>query len=265
MLDGPGVIMQVGSLIPLPAQDAAWVTKQRKARVGYGLRVFNSNYGEFYATIVSTPGTSVLSVLVERQLRHPSLVSLPPISLLFSPPKSARRLRTLVEKATELGVHVLQPVTCARGGEVRGADQAAGQMLEWSRQAVIQSERLRGPQVRPLLSCIDACAEALAPGGSQLLVCAEPSVREKGDDQSQEQRCVPMLEALVKGNNLPNGAAILIGPEGGFKESEMREIVAAGACMVSLGSDVLRTETAAVVALGLWSGFQDCRKLDFNG
>ena len=45
------------------------------------------------------------------------------------------------------------------------------------------------------------------------------------------------------------GVTVLVGPEGGFSETEHRVLTEAGACVVSLGAAIYRIETAGVVAV----------------
>ena len=54
-----------------------------------------------------------------------------------------------------------------------------------------------------------------------------------------------LLESLRPGQT----AAVFVGPEGGFEESEIGEALAAGAKTISLGRRILRTETAGLVFL----------------
>ncbi|VAW73080.1 16S rRNA (uracil(1498)-N(3))-methyltransferase, partial [hydrothermal vent metagenome] len=44
-------------------------------------------------------------------------------------------------------------------------------------------------------------------------------------------------------------ARVLIGPEGGFEDSEIEQAVESGFCRIKLGPRVLRTETAALATL----------------
>lgn len=55
------------------------------------------------------------------------------------------------------------------------------------------------------------------------------------------------LSLIKKGSSV----GILIGPEGGFEESEVEKAFSAGGKVVSLGSRILRTETAAITAVGM--------------
>ena len=49
----------------------------------------------------------------------------------------------------------------------------------------------------------------------------------------------------------PKKVAIIIGPEGGFSDSEARILIKSGAQSVSLGKTILRTETAGMAAIAM--------------
>jgi 16S rRNA (uracil1498-N3)-methyltransferase len=68
----------------------------------------------------------------------------------------------------------------------------------------------------------------------------------------------PLAAAL---RTAPAPAAILIGPEGGFDVAERAAIRALPQCRpVSLGPRILRADTAAAVAVGVWQAVSgDCR------
>jgi 16S rRNA (uracil1498-N3)-methyltransferase len=59
------------------------------------------------------------------------------------------------------------------------------------------------------------------------------------------------LRDVLKQNAEARKVDIYIGPEGGFAENEIQRALSAGAKPVSLGSNILRTETAAIVALSI--------------
>ena len=74
-----------------------------------------------------------------------------------------------------------------------------------------------------------------------------------GDNSTHFLTRMAQLPQLPQLHQLPT--TILIGPEGGFSDSERRLLLAKeGVYGVSLGGGVLRADTAAVVALALWQG-----------
>jgi 16S rRNA (uracil1498-N3)-methyltransferase len=59
-------------------------------------------------------------------------------------------------------------------------------------------------------------------------------------------------------NDLPvSSAALIVGPEGGFEASEIHRVARAGIVPVTLGSRILRTETAAIAGVALAQFFMD--------
>ena len=60
------------------------------------------------------------------------------------------------------------------------------------------------------------------------------------------------LKAILRSRDpRPQKIALLIGPEGGFSEEEIRKILSAGGQAVTLGPRILRTETAGMIAAAL--------------
>lgn len=133
-----------------------------------------------------------------------------------------------VEKATELGVTRVVPVICERvqrGGHAR-------RVPRWRRiaeAAVAQCGRSRAPEI--------AEPEELAS-----VVRHGAGVRYVADRDAGAPALVAVSAA---------GITVLVGPEGGFTESERGEIGCAGFVGLPLGPRILRAETAAVAALAL--------------
>jgi 16S rRNA (uracil1498-N3)-methyltransferase len=137
----------------------------------------------------------------------------------------------IAEKATELGVGVIQPVFTRRSVAERVNTARLGGI---AREAAEQCRRLTVPRVaeaRALHAVLDGW------DGTPLLA---------GD----ERRESPPLAAVLPGRSLP--LAWLVGPEGGFETAELddlrrRPFVAT----VALGPRILRAETAAVAGLAV--------------
>ena len=199
-------------------------------RLGPGAAVagFNTNDGEFLCRIVEL-GRNGGALAVERRLREPKGEA--DLWLLFAPIKRLR-LDWLIEKGTELGVSVFVPVMTACTQPERINPE---RLFAHAVAAAEQSERLSPPEIRAAAPL--AAVLAAWPGERRLIVCDETGGG------------VPIAEALT---DFPAGApaALLIGPEGGFTETELdalRKLPFVTA--VGLGPRVLRAETAALAAL----------------
>lgn len=202
-------------------------------RLGSGahLGLFNGRDGEWLACIEAAGKKSAL-LRVERQLRPQA--DEPDIWLVFAPVKRAP-LDFLVQKATELGVTVLLPVQTRR----TVVERVKRERMEANAvEAAEQCERLTVPRVeefRPLSQVLESW-----PPDRRILLCAEAG------------QATPIAEFLRQQEpGMP--WAVLIGPEGGFDETELdllrkfHNVVAVG-----LGPRILRADTAALAALACW-------------
>jgi 16S rRNA (uracil1498-N3)-methyltransferase len=140
----------------------------------------------------------------------------------------------MVEKATELGVDRVTPVVAFRTDH--GLDRAAAKRLDrWKRvaaEAGQQSRRLAPPLIDPVVEFDQAVSHAAS---CRLLL-------------DEQRSAPPVLDHLPPGLS---EAALLVGPEGGWDERERLAARQAGWLAVSLGPQVLRAETAGIVALGI--------------
>jgi 16S rRNA (uracil1498-N3)-methyltransferase len=202
-------------------------------RLGPGAAVaaFNAADGEWLCRVTEI-GKRGARLAVEQQLRPADPAGEPDLWLVFAPIKRAR-LDWLVEKATELGVSALLPVWTARTQPERiNLDRLRTHAIE----AAEQSERLSVPELRPPEQ-LDRLF-AVWPAERSLVACDETGAGE------------PIGAAAAR---LPPGpAALLVGPEGGFDQTELDAIDKLPfVTRVGLGPRVLRAETAALAALAV--------------
>ena len=139
-----------------------------------------------------------------------------------------------MQKATELGVSVLQPVFTRRTivGRINEERMAANAI-----EAAEQSGRLSVPQIRQGLGFDKLLATW--PAQRRLLFCDEGGDAKAMTQAARESRGGP--------------TAILTGPEGGFDPAERAALRALPFVVpVSLGPRILRADTAALAALAIW-------------
>ena len=202
-------------------------------RLGAGSTVtaFNEHDGEWLCRMTEE-GRRGAALVPERQLR--AAESEADLWLLFAPIKRAR-LDWLIEKATELGAAALVPVWTARTQPERLNQERLSTIAI---AAAEQSERLSVPQVRAA-ERLDTLLAAW-PAERRLIVCDETGGG------------VPIAGAL-RGFEMMQAAAMLIGPEGGFTDTELDALSKLPiVTRVGLGPRVLRAETAAVAALAVF-------------
>jgi len=197
-------------------------------RLGHGdtLRVFNGAQGEFLTSVSSTTRKAVtLTILHQTRAPEPE----PDCWLCFALLKR-QKTDLVVEKATELGVSVIQPVITARTqADHVNLDRLRAIAVE----AAEQCERLMVPEIR-------------APLPLAKLIQAWPQRRLYIADE----RRTSALLTPEPGADLPS--ALMIGPEGGFTDAELDGIAGTPlVTRVSLGRRILRAETAAIAGLAL--------------
>ena len=219
----PSPLASDGEIDVAPAQAHYLDTVMRRG-VGDVVRVFNGADGEWQARLVAL-ARGKARVAVESRLREPAAE--PDLWLLFTPLKRDTT-DLVVQKATELGVSVLAPVTTERTNAAR---VNADRLLAIAIEAAEQSERLTVPAIRPLRTL----AAALA-------------------DWTDHR---PLFVALERDQLPPAPAAdgpvaLLVGPEGGFGPLDRSLLDRADFVRpVSLGRRILRAETAVIVGLAL--------------
>ena len=219
---------------PLAEPQAHYLRHVMRLGEGARLLLFNGRDGEWNATL-SLRGRKAAVVQVGTQTRPQETE--PDLWLCFAPIKRAR-IDFIAEKATELGVSVLQPVITRHTTVERvNVERLSANAVE----AAEQTERLSVPEVRApldLTRLLDAWS-----AGRRLLICDETG----GGP--------PIAEALAGLDAAARAApwAIVIGPEGGFAEAELTALRRIKDVMaVGLGPRILRADTAALAALACW-------------
>ncbi|HZR64146.1 MAG TPA: RsmE family RNA methyltransferase [Terriglobales bacterium] len=144
------------------------------------------------------------------------------------------RMEWAIEKCTELGVAQLVPMVAART-EPHLAAAAIKRVERWrriARQAAEQSRRVSPPEIADPLRL----KELLASPGESKIVLSETENEVMLRD-AVRPRCPSLLLA--------------VGPEGGWKQEELTAFHERGWVSASLGSTILRVETAAISAVAI--------------
>lgn len=159
------------------------------------------------------------------------------------------KMETVIRHATEVGVSAFVPLACARSVVKLDEKKAAKRVERWraiAKSAAMQSGRWSVPEVVEPMGVREACS--LLGQCTCVLVCWEEAPQTACLHDAVEQ-------ALAQTLTLPVDArvAVVVGPEGGLEQAEVDALLACNprARLVSLGSTILRTETAGVVAPAL--------------
>jgi len=236
--------LAAGQSVELSAGQAHYLRSVLRLGGGAEIALFNGRDGEWRGRIDAFGKGRCSAALDEKTRRQQPE---PDLWLVFAPVKRAR-IDYLVEKATELGVSALFPVRTARTVVERvNVERLQANAIE----AAEQTERLSVPLVHPPETL--AALIARWPAGRRLIV---------GDERGR----APPIAETVAGlrDTLSAGIAVLIGPEGGFTETELDGLTNLPFVnAVSLGPRVLRADTAALAALAvvqaLAGDWRNCR------
>lgn len=165
---------------------------------------------------------------------------LPAKMILFQGLPKGDKLEWIIQKAVELGVSEIVPVSMKRCVVKLDEKKAAKKVERYNSialSAAKQSKRGKIPQVLPVMSMKQACEYA-----SLLESVLVPYELEQGMEKSKVR---------IKESALAKSVGIFIGPEGGFSKEEIAMIEEIGGLPISLGHRILRTETAGMVVLSL--------------
>jgi 16S rRNA (uracil1498-N3)-methyltransferase len=163
------------------------------------------------------------------------------------------RMDWLVEKAAELGVASIQPLMTERSVLRLNGERAAKKQAHWQSVAVAACEQCGGnrvPVVHGLMSLSDwfkLRTSAPAPDGLACLLSLQPA--STGLRQALAQHDAAPPSAPDKSTSNMRSVTFLSGPEGGLSSAEEQLALNQGFRPVTLGTRVLRAETAALAAL----------------
>ena len=159
--------------------------------------------------------------------------------LLQGLPKSDK-MELIIQKAVELGVEEITPVEMNRCVVKLDDKKKKSKTARWqsiAESAAKQSKRTIIPEVHDAITI-----NQLKNCYSDFDILLVPYESKNGMQYTKTA-----LEKITSGMTV----GILIGPEGGFDESEIRAVTDMGAHVISLGKRILRTETAAITALSM--------------
>ncbi len=217
-------------IVGLPADQSHYLRHVMRCKQGEEIVLFNGEDGEWRANIDGI-GKGWTSLTLLEKIREQQQET--DLWLCFAPIKRTR-IDFLVEKATELGVSRLQPVLTQHTNSGRvNLHRMTARCIE----AAEQSERLTVPQVIELVELAQLLKSW--PEDRCLLFC----------DERQGAASLVDVAALAEDQKF----ALLIGPEGGFDDAERNMLLKHPKTIsITLGPRILRSETAALAALGAW-------------
>ena len=209
----------------------------KRLKIGDNIIVFNGTGDEFEAEIEDIEDNRVKARI--NQQRTISKENLVGIDIAFAIPKG-KRSHLLIQKCAELGVHKLIPINYARS-VVKLKDDCSVKIKKWQKIAIEASKQCGRNTITEIGNVVnfDNILNTVDSYDIPLFACS----------QSDSDNLKNTLQEHPKPNNILS----FIGPEGGFTSHEIEMAKRAGCKFVSLGSQILRIETAAIAVSAILS------------
>lgn len=223
-------------VVRIEGQDVNHIKNVLRMKIGEELSVSNGVDGKEYRCGIVAMDEDCITCEI-RFIKEDG-VELPSQVFLFQGLPKADKMELIIQKAVELGVYAVVPVSTKRCVVKLDDKKAKSKILRWqgiSEAAAKQSKRRLVPEVMEVMSFKEA-----------LNFVKDFEVKlipyELAEDMSKTKE---IIDALQPGQKV----AIFIGPEGGFEENEVEAAMHAGVQPITLGKRILRTETAGFTVL----------------
>lgn len=221
--------LNIGLDLILEKEDTHYLNNVMRLREGDNVFLFNSKDGEFKGEIVSFDKKKI-KVRLNSKIENTNKPG--KISLIFSLIKSSK-LDYLIQKCTEIGVKSFVPVisekSVAKNLNVKRTEKIIKESCEQSNQLIL-----------PVIHEVEKLEKKLKSFDKNSIIFF-------ADINSSNNK----IEEVHK-NNKNHEFYLLVGPEGDFSLKERNLLNSMSNCIpISLGQNILRSETAAVVGLTL--------------
>lgn len=226
-----------GNRILITGDDVNHIKNVLRMKVGEEIAVSNGEDGKEYRCGIEEIGEEIVCSL--RFIKEDG-VELPSKITLFQGLPKADKMEWIVQKAVELGVYEVVPVSTARSIVKLDDKKQKSKISRWqsiAEAAAKQSKRSIIPQVRSVMTMKQAFSYA-----KEMDMLFVPY--ELAEDMSKTRE---MFDQIRPGLHI----GFFIGPEGGFDEREIQLALENGAQPITLGKRILRTETAGMAVLSI--------------
>ena len=230
-----GALPGAGGLAVVDGEEGFHAANVRRIRVGEAIDLSDGAGLLAHCVVEDTAKGRLSARVTEQQAVAPAR---PAVTVVQALPKSDRA-ELAVELATEAGADAFlawQAARCVARWDGPKVDKGLRRWGAVARSAARQSRRAYIPAVEGVVSTaelIQRVADAVAQGVTVLAL---------HESATEPLEGLPLAQA--------DSLMLIVGPEGGISDDEISDLTGAGAHAVRLGPTVLRTSTAAAVALG---------------
>ncbi|MEB0030539.1 16S rRNA (uracil(1498)-N(3))-methyltransferase [Undibacterium sp. RTI2.1] len=231
--------LTIGASIDLPTDVAHHIFVLRLS-AGENISLFNGEGGSYVATLVSVTKKSVTA---EVKVFLPEECELPFALTLAQALPEASKMDWIIEKAIELGVTTIQPLSSQRCVVRLSAERAEKKLAHWQGIIVAAAEQCGRNRLAHLSPVMDL-PKWLAQQDMHKRILLSPRADQSLADWARHHPA--------------QSVSLMIGPEGGFSDDEEMLAIRQGVLTLSMGPRILRTETAGLAAIATlnaaWGG-----------
>ena len=220
-------------------EDAAHITRDQRMNIGDSILLFDGTGDEYEAKL-----TAVDKDRCEAEITSSSFSEQEPsvkVTIYQGIPKSGK-MEGIIQKSVELGVYRIVPVAMDRCvSKLDGGKKEAEKIKRWNKVAVEAAKQCgRGilPQVMPAVGFDEAISEMTK---DDLAIMPYEMLAHNGVRSFKK----------VLSETTAATISVIIGPEGGFSDSEAERAKESGLSLVGLGKRILRTETVSSAVLAM--------------
>jgi 16S rRNA (uracil1498-N3)-methyltransferase len=231
--------LQEGINVELPPAATNHLIRVLRLPINAKLTVFNGDGGEYQASIVEIGKKScVVAVGTYIDKTNESSLSIH----LAQGIAHGDKMDFIIQKAVELGVTQITPLLTQFGDVRISGDRLAKRLQHWRNIVISACEQCGRNKIpiiwepKPIINWLSASSEVTTADSSNALrLILHPYAAEP-------------LPSLSKP---PQQLSLIIGPEGGFSDKEVKVALDYGCSPISLGPRILRTETASITAISI--------------
>lgn len=224
-----------GSYAYLDKEEAHHIKKVLRLKEGDKVVLFDGHGKEYQAVLEQNDIKELIAKIQGIQIQPPPLFEL----CLVQGIAKGDKMEIIIQKATEIGVSCVYPLLSEHTVVRIKDDNVTKKINRWqhiAREACKQCRSNFIPEIKTIINFQDLLQEA----------AGYPAVLLYENEQHNSMR---QVLKMIKGQVFQSKKLFLIvGPEGGFSKTEISEAKEQGFFTTSLGSRILRTETAGIVA-----------------
>ncbi|KQQ47117.1 16S rRNA methyltransferase [Duganella sp. Leaf126] len=232
--------LAIGQTVSLPDAVVHHVQVLRLAQ-GDLITLFNGEGGEYTAALTELARRSASAEVRDHTARE---VELPFALTLVQGVPEGSKMDWIVEKAVELGVSAIVPLTARRSVVRLSGERAEKRLAHWQGVVVSASEQCGRNRLATVAPVQDVQRWLAVPAAGSQRILLSPRAQQSLAHWARSTAPCPV--------------DLLVGPEGGYSDEEEAAAMAAGALPLSMGPRVLRTETAGLAAAAMlaaaWGG-----------